>query len=414
MKNRISFLLIILSIYILQLYIRPLLVLAFTFEYLGTIFGTLLILSVLITAKYIVAFRTILLILIGTILVTIIPLTFSPPLYGKDMFIQSTYQITVSFTLFFCTKWIFELAGNKVIPFINFLIVIAAANTFIGYFLYFYGFNILTTSNIIGFNEVSGRIAGIRGENYTGYWAAPLFSGILFVLFTRNTKFFYKLILILIVLASVISIILGLSRTGIISITVTGLFTFANIITRSQKKISYAFIIAVFTIAIAAISFIYSKSSINRILDQHTINQEEERLNGDNRSFIWFSWLNTSIENPLGLGPGAIEEHLDQHYGAVPHNSFLDILVEYGFLGLAILILSLTYVFKNFNFKSSDFTHVTLMGAFLGMLTSLFFLSNPMLPLHYIIAGGIVGRNNWLKFFNSEKENSSPYKRWIR
>jgi O-antigen ligase len=314
----------------------------------------------------------------------------------SNSFFQGVYKLLVAFSLYFIVKWIFEYGGNQAVIFVKFLIVIAAINTFLGFLLFYYGINFQTSSNVIGLDEASGRIAGMRGENYTGYWSAPLFSGILYQAFRKNIQIQYRIFFMTVALVGIISIILGLSRTGIISIILIFLFTQYNSFHRSTNKLSRFILLAVFTITTAIIADMFIDKLISSVLDQNIINEQTLRLHSDNRSYIWVSWLTTALDNPAGIGPGAILEKLNSHYGVVPHNSFLDIFVEYGFMGLVIMIIILTHVFRNFNLKSNDFTLVTLMGAFLGMLTSLFFLSNPFLPLHFIIAGGIVGRNRWL------------------
>lgn len=213
-------------------------------------------------------------------------------------------------------------------------------------------------------------------------------------------------------LAAVISsgIILNLSRTDTVVALLIILSAF--IIKRFKLKV-----IALFCAAAAVISLLsfYNNSAAaeSRISNPYSMSD---------RDVIWQSGLDKIAEHPfLGFGPRTFnlvfneyEQLRDKHVGSW-HNDYLNITLESGFIGLALYLLLLCFVFYRgiyLQFKMDDkekkYLILGLLAALGGMALSQAtsgFVNNPNLSILFVFylsaAGSFINKRKL-----EENENS--------
>jgi len=244
-----------------------------------------------------------------------------------------------------------------------------------------------------GYDMSTGRIGGIRGENYTGIWNAPLM--IYGILLAKNKKLLKKFLGYLFIIMSLLSAMASLSRASflcIIFIIFSGIYIFYFKNKTNLLSPILLLIVFVFTIKIA-LSFQYKiieyapenirPEIYKRIIISSWL--ENDRLS------IWRYYFNSFIERPFfGKGPGYINEEY-KHGFLVPHNSLLDIAVETGIFGLCIYIYFFLRAIRAYLRRFAiveDYANIFFI-LLMTILLGLQFLSNPFFKLLWIALAGL-------------------------
>ena len=96
--------------------------------------------------------------------------------------------------------------------------------------------------------------------------------------------------------------------------------------------------------------------------------------NGAGRTSVWDILLHDIIPDmgPLGLGPGCVSVKMTGYYGFAKgiHNTYLNMLCEFGILGLPVFILMIVSIIKK-NYKRKFYIGTALL---IGICTTIFFL----------------------------------------
>lgn len=160
---------------------------------------------------------------------------------------------------------------------------------------------------------------------------------ILFYIFTKTNKnTFDKINLIL----TTTAVVLSLSRGGWLAITVAGSYWyFYNSLIQFkkltfEKKLFKAIIVAILTF-LGVFILLIENNSIRELL----INRFKNISQGSGRSEIWVNAINIWQENPIfGIGLGNFRPYSDEMFNRAVHvhNTFLEILVELGLIGILL------------------------------------------------------------------------------
>lgn len=246
-----------------------------------------------------------------------------------------------------------------------------------------------------GFDLETGRSGGFRGENYMGAWNAPSLGLGLILLFEKS--YWLKFIGSFFALIASTSLIVSLSRTSVIAGII--LITIITTYIIGRKKIINLVIFLIFSLLafqVAKNIFIAQSMRFSPYLRYETQRRWtlSEMLENE-RKHIWISYLNVSLEAPIfGHGAGFIKNELDcGNY--VPHNSFLDVLVEHGISGLILYFLPFIISFKKLNFskRNNNMNKMSIFyfASFMAIAISLLFLSNPFFKLLWLVMGCLEG-----------------------
>lgn len=201
-----------------------------------------------------------------------------------------------------------------------------------------------------------------------------------FILTIKEKYLVIKLFWIFTVLFFIFSVIISQSRTGLLSISVVFAYTLFYLIRRKRKEV-FIIIIPIVIIIIALPPFVWSRLSL-------FVNSILTGARGDISMIHRFILLNSAfdvfIKNTVfGVGLGNFQVHC-AHYTSHPmiaHNTYLEIASGLGLLGLIPFLLIL---YRGFNMPGKLISDSNMgelawgvRAAFLGMFTSLFFLSVP-------------------------------------
>lgn len=308
--------------------------------------------------------------------------------------------------LFFCLSLIFLLDKNPDLLqylFYSFLFsfVILIGD---GYFQYFAGFNIL------GYELHEGpRVSSFFGEELIlGSYLSrlfPIFFGLTIYLYKNKTK---KLLLttILFILIECLVFLSG-ERVAFFYVNISAIFIIFFIKNYKVLRI----LTLLFSFLLMILITIYDDSAKKRILDISldqmglTFSQDEninkkKYLFSEEHHDQYLTAINMFKDKPiLGVGIKKFRERCDDveyshgNYGCTthPHNSYLQLLAETGFLGFSFLfyifMLFSIYIFKHFigifkkNFLFSDFE--------ICLLSAIFITIWPIAPTGNFF-------NNWL------------------
>jgi len=309
------------------------------------------------------------------------------------------YTILTTWTLYIITYSMIRrnpTLGDRVILFCA---VLAIANSIVAIYGLISGESLIPDYEGIafGFHENTGRSVGYRAENYVGFWTAPL---VAYSLFYRRGLFDPIANGFLVV--GIIAVVISLSRTSWISTLV--IFSFWWFWTYNKRRNAYFFIL----LAGLAIIVIYFSVNFFQIylgnISSHLVEDNIKRLGGvDSKLEPWMEWLSIFAANPLGVGPGGIQDIYQRGLTTlVPHSSLLDVAVEYGIFGLFVYCIPLWLLLRDaVEFVRSAKRNITLgalIGVSLGMLVSLTVLSNPFLIIFFVFLGAVQGLKETISY----------------
>lgn len=257
-------------------------------------------------------------------------------------------------------------------------------------------------SSSLGSVAASGRAIGFRGENYVGFWVCPALIASLATVFCsrRSPRMLASSLFFAICFAG---ILVSKSRSSL-NAAITGILCWlllsllAGHFRLSARKclILVVFFATTYWVCSHSMSALYSHYTETAWSYQRGKWTLQGTAN-DSRLPIWNAYLRLAMEHPaLGSGPGTIRRIVEGG-GLIPHNSLLDIAVEYGGIGLAIYILPFALIAIRLSQHQRSHRSITssatliLVASLVGMCSSLMSLSNPFAKLLWITAGSIDG-----------------------
>lgn len=251
-------------------------------------------------------------------------------------------------------------------------------------------------SEFIGYNEDLGRVGGMRSENYVGFWNVP---GILYFL-SLWIKGKYRLLSFCLLAIMYCAVFISFSRTSVLTV----IFGTIVMMWFHKWEASKFYLISGF---VALGIFLYSAVLFQ--LDDFTeraLQQQESRWQLSTSSAIdrfnpWEYWLNEGVQGNVifGRGPNYVHSSSRTPGINVPHNSELDVFVDFGALGLIVFISPILIIVQKLVSKkySNDEYMVLLLVLFLSMFVTLQFLSSPYLKNYWLVYGLILGRLDYIK-----------------
>ncbi|WP_242360389.1 O-antigen ligase [Anaeromyxobacter sp. SG17] len=246
-----------------------------------------------------------------------------------------------------------------------------------------------------GFDEQTGRSGGVAGENYVGMFNVPaLVIGMEWVL-GRGWR---RLAGVTSVAVSAAAIGVSLSRTSVLTGAVA---LSAGVFLRLKRGQVFGLLGSLSVIAVAALVVAqFGTIGLGRVggYAQESIAARWSigGVTGDIRYSIWDYYAQQWMASPVfGLGPGFIRQSVAEGQ-FVPHNSLLDILVEFGACGLAVYLAPLLASVSRAVGRKSEIgngvVERVLVATAAGMLISLLTLSNAAARPFWAFVGAASGR----------------------
>ena len=170
---------------------------------------------------------------------------------------------------------------------------------------------------------------------------------------------------------------------GILTYLIYG--TITAFVTRGSSKLILLGDIA--GIVFLVLRYDYIVSYINRYVEETA----EDANQFDVRKAVWKHGIDAFYNSPIfGNGPGSFSGRWAAFGGAESHNTYIYIMMDFGLIGLVLLLMLLFNAFKEINFTYS----AELMGAFSSFLVFNFFHSFQRMALfwffiYFFIAAGI-------------------------
>jgi len=257
-----------------------------------------------------------------------------------------------------------------------------------------------------------GRLSGgVLDPNAFGMSAAIAVFLNMFVWTTQNTKVLYKFLSIIFVGFGVIGIFSSGSRGAILGVVIGLLIILMYTPISIKEKGKLAPIVLVGGVTILFFIPRYARQSLSYRLDIQRIQQTR----GSNRLDIWTDYLGVFHRYALtGVGLKRSREVIKDTWTSewgVPHNNYLEVLVEYGLVGLILFIMGLMSLWKRVSYKlkleRKKISNAVILGLFSAWLTISFFLSNlairdTWLMLGTIAAYGSLGNKRLVKRNNTK------------
>jgi O-antigen ligase len=255
----------------------------------------------------------------------------------------------------------------------------------------------LVGTGSFGYDAVTGRSGGIAGENYVGMYDVPALIAGLFLMRHRR----WRPAGIALSALSSAAIIVSLSRGSILSaLTAAMLFIW---LTMKRSRSAPWLLVLLLAAVYAGAGYIGDQDNAPAgmpLANSTGYRFAAEGLTNESRLAIWRKYFDDVItDNPVfGMGGGYIQFQalMDRR---VPHNSFLDILVEYGSVGLLLYLgafAAIVAAWVRCRGRSPSVLPDLLFCCFCGMTVSIVTLSNPLARPLWAVAGAIVGVRRWI------------------
>lgn len=240
-----------------------------------------------------------------------------------------------------------------------------------------------------GFDASSGRSGGIIGENYSGMCNVPAVVAGMALLRRKESRLLGGGLLLLAITGTVVSV----SRASIMAVS-AAVCVFVALTARrvSLAGTAGALIPICLLTGVGVITYrlyVYQlpigmqRAIANRFSQDGAVN--------DPRAGVWRLYADEALRRPLlGNGPGYVKDRV-RSGGLVPHNSFLDVAVQFGLPAMAMIVIAVFRLLATFRAARKTERGSYLYACFVGMLIPLLTLSSPFLPLVWAIAGALMG-----------------------
>jgi len=240
-----------------------------------------------------------------------------------------------------------------------------------------------------GYDPIYGRSGGIIGENYVGLVDLPALVAGLWLLQNRR----WNLAGVLLTAASGAAIVVSLSKASAMAGLVAALaFSLISIRRRRSAVLLIGVVGALLYGGASYLTSAKDPAPYRKVSIQYRWSMEA--LINEDRLTIWRSYLSDVEGAPfLGRGPGYIAGRISAGR-QVPHNSLLDILVEFGLLGVVLYVSAFGVTVRNYwvsQRRSPNALGSLLMCCFCGMAASTMTVSDPLYRVLWAVAGGLNG-----------------------
>lgn len=243
-----------------------------------------------------------------------------------------------------------------------------------------------------GYDATSGRSGGIVGENYAGMANLPALVAGLALLREGQWRIVAWALMALGVVGTAVSV----SRTSVLSALVATLVFF--FMSARQSGFRAMLRVALLVVCAAGVgAFAYTRYVSNLDVGfQKSVSERWSELGLMNeldvgRGAHWRVFGAQILDHPLmGRGAGYLDEQF-RSYRLVPHNSFIDVAVEFGIPALLVFSVALLQPLTKSRQAARDVRTSYIYACFAGMLTTLLTLSSPFGRILWATAGALHG-----------------------
>lgn len=240
--------------------------------------------------------------------------------------------------------------------------------------IYFtYKFGKITNFDIEADRLQSGADVGINANAY-GYFAfISLFA--LGMIINENKSWIFKVLFIFVIVTSIYINVLAASRAGLIFSVLSSIFIYFALTFKTWKVL----FIKIGLLVILSNLYILPKISTfeNLVIYQRFLSFQE--TSEDARLSILESGFSILISHPFGVGAGQFPLYMEKTIGlfAMPHNCYLLIATNYGWIALIIYLAMFQYCIKNsFKILKNNNLLIRRYGALFLSFGALFFIYN--------------------------------------
>jgi hypothetical protein len=249
-----------------------------------------------------------------------------------------------------------------------------------------------------GYDRTLGRSGGVWGDNYCGIFNLPGILAALALAYHRK----YILLAFGMLAIGMAGTVVSFSRGSILSAAVgTCAFLVLGMGKLSPSRVFGMILLLVTAVGIGVASSSYFLRLLPRDLQAYTADRFSEKgVASDGRNALYKHYIEEAGEHPLmGSGPGHIlaevgydisKNNINKGYG-FPHNSFLDVAVEFGIPGLCLFALAILSPLADIRAARADVHIAHLYACYVGVLISSMTVSIPYMPFLWGLAGAIVG-----------------------
>ena len=205
-----------------------------------------------------------------------------------------------------------------------------------------------TYSLYIIFNDPAG--VGKRGHSFahpltTAFWLnfALIFSFGKYISIKGNKKLLLGILIFFMISAHLTT----LSKGPLLALIGATLFLFYFIVP-IRKRFFTSVAILIFTIATAFVLVNATQLKKNLFFHVHQMSTSGDNTSTRTRLGWWTTSITKSLENyGLGVGIGKLPEYLRPHVPH-PHNVYVSVFGELGFIGIGLLVLTFSLAFKSY------------------------------------------------------------------
>jgi O-antigen ligase len=240
-----------------------------------------------------------------------------------------------------------------------------------------------------GYDPETGRSGGIQGENYAGMWNSASVIGGMALWQARK----YRPAALALILLGVMGTVISMSRTSVLSCAgAVVTFLLVTVRKRRSRPIGSLILLGVFTAGIGLLTYTTYFAALGVGLQKGMAPRwSQEGVRHDPRLNTWAFYLKDVAASPiLGKGPGYILTCIRSGFD-VPHNSFLDVAVEFGIPALMLFSIALLRPVAHIGLAARDVRLAYLYACFAGAVISLMTLSQPFGRLQWVLSGALIG-----------------------
>jgi O-antigen ligase len=231
----------------------------------------------------------------------------------------------------------------------------------------------------IGYDDVYGRTSGAFGESnvYAAYISLFLPLTVSFLVTAKNL--YYIIFMYLNIFLGIYALVLTGSRGGFLSAIISFIIFF--VITRKNmhftKKFANFYIFSMILISIFIVFKTTPALTVSGIQNNIILRYETSNLNdySSGRIDLWKKGLEIFLDDPFF----GVQKPFSEIVGSNTHNTYLEILVSRGIVGLVLFIAFFYFIFKKVYGKYIDLGNSIIFPAYIAgfcsFIVSMFFLN---------------------------------------
>ena len=256
-----------------------------------------------------------------------------------------------------------------------------------------------------GFTDVAGSSHLLMGYTMSALYAYNLIN------LVNSKGILGKMLHIFLIISNIAMIVFSGSRGSIACIVAISMF----MIWSKRKKISVLKVILILSVIIASMYLIINKAGNSFALQRMLmVFSSDLGISTSGRGIFYQMAINKFVESPIfGYGVGAYANSFG--YYVYPHNIILEILNDFGLIGLIVFLIFMVKTFKNLGKmlkqdKSKQFVTFLFINSFTMLMFSSSYLIDAQFWMSFVLVYAYNGRLN----VNFEQTKPSPIRNELR